>query len=347
LSWFTEITIWARSLDQKWKLAQANSQNFSDFAFHEMQNHTFHDHFELQKNIQEILELQTYPEQVNPSSTFGDPPITLYVAEDKSFYLDLYIWVESQTSIHQHNFEGAFTVLQGQSLETEYTFTPTSQVGPSHWGTLTPSKLIHLKPGNVRQVHLRDGLIHRVLHISKPTISLILRTGKANPPITLPQYNYDFGVLASPGFPPGEVVAKMRALNWYLRAGHSPTYKMVEHLIPYADLWFSLAHHPQTKTLLSKLSLIQNQPELSQGLLRQRLFHKLFSALEDEEARILLTAYEYFGSTWTKWVEKNFSLAPEESHQKLIQAIESMTWVDEEVKGTNFLKQLFEPNQKR
>jgi hypothetical protein len=342
LSWFSEITIWAKSLDEKWKLAQADGQTFSDFAFHEMQNHSFHKNFELQKNIQEILELQTYPEQVNPHSKFGDPPITLYVSEDKSFYLDLYIWVESQTSIHQHNFEGAFTVLQGQSLETEYSFTPKRAMDPSAWGPLTQKDLIHLKPGDVRQIFWRDGLIHRVLHISKPTISLVLRTGKSEAPYKLPQYNYDFGLLASPGFPSGDVVAKMRALAWYLKAGHVPTYKMVEPLIPYAELWSTLAHHPQAKILLFKLAFIQNEPELLKGVGRQHLFLKLFSALKEEDERILLTAYEHFGKDWTTWVEKHFSLTPDLSVSKLRIAIRSLSWVDEEVFNLTFLKELFE-----
>lgn len=342
LSWFSEISTWAKSLENKWKLAHDQGHLFSNFAFQQMKNHSFHINFQLQQNIQEILELKNYPAQFSPHSKFGNPPITLYISEDNSFFLDLYIWVESQTSIHQHNFEGAFTVLQGQSLETVYSFKPEKTMDPSQWGSLKHKELIHLRPGDVREIYFKEGLIHRVLHIAKPTISLVLRSGKIDTPLKVPQYNYDFGMLASPGFPAGDVVAKFRALKWYLNSGHTPTYKMVESLMPYAELWNLLANYPQAKVILYKLTVIQNEPELVKQLSKQNLFLKLFSDIEGEEERILLTAFEYYGTSWTEWIEKKFAFSPLESKQKLLQAVRSLAWFEEELFKTTFLEELFE-----
>lgn len=342
MSWFSHISLWAKSLDDKWKLAQTNGQIFSEFAFQQMENHSFHKDFELQKNIQEILELKTYPLQASPHSDFGNPPITLYYSEDKTFYLDLYIWQGSQTSIHQHNFEGAFTVIQGQSLETVYSFLSQKEMGPSQWGILRQKEFNHLRPGDVRQIYLRDGLVHRVLHLSTPTISLVLRTGKSKNLLSLPQFNYDFGLLASPGFPPDDIVGKFRALEWYLSSGHVPTFKMVEPLLPYARLWSRLSQHSQAKILMHKLAIIQNGPDLIKGIEKQNLFLKIFSDIKDEDEKILLSAFEYFGEGWTTWIEKNFSLPPEESQRKLELAIKSLPWFNEELVKFTFLKDLFE-----
>ena len=340
MSWYSEIVNWAKSLDQPWIEARKAGESFSSFAYRALQNHTFHQNFDLEQSIKEVLELQEYPHQINPNSKFGDPPITLYTAADKSFYLDLYIWTESQTSTHQHTFEGAFSVLAGQSIETEYSFVAEKDHDKSQWGKLLPKDLLHLKPGMVREIKFREKFIHRVLHISKPTISLVLRT---NIRFTEePQFNYDFGMLASPGFPPGEVVGKLRALNWYLKSGHTPTYKMVAPILAYAETWHALLNAPQAKTLLTKLSFMQNDFEILVGMGKQRLFHSIFAAITNEEERILLSAYEYFGPSWTNWVEKHLSLSPEMAKAKLVNSIKSLNWSDEGLVDSPLLKDLFQ-----
>jgi hypothetical protein len=69
---------------------------------------------------------------------------------------------------------------------------------------------------------------------------------------------------------------------------------------------------------------------------------KIFSDIKDEDEKILLSAFEYFGEGWTTWIEKNFSLPPEESQRKLELAIKSLPWFNEELVKFTFLKDLFE-----
>ncbi|MBA2405490.1 MAG: hypothetical protein H0V66_12010, partial [Bdellovibrionales bacterium] len=284
----------------------------------------------------------TYPPQVSPYSKFGDPPVTLYLSEDKSFYLDLYIWMESQTSIHQHSFEGAFLVLQGHSLESAYEFVRKKPIGPSYWGELKKISLEPLNAGNLRQIYPNSRLIHRVLHISKPTVSLVLRTNIPNENTEI-QYNYDFGQLASNGHIPGDVVAKLRALSWYLRTGNTPTFEMVESLLPYAELWVTLSNHKQSAVILKKLSFLHCDLDLLEDMNKQKLFIAILNLLTIDEEKILFTAFEFNGSEWTSWMKKNYQMSPEDCQDKLKNALNAISWIDENAKKTTFLKDLFYP----
>lgn len=341
MSWYSEITEWAKSLEPKWQLAAVKGEAFSDFAFREMQGHSFHKNFNLQNDLKDILESKNYPEQIHPNSTFGDPPITLYLSPDKSFYLDLYIWTKTQTSIHQHAFEGAFSVLQGHSLESNYEFIQTSTIGTSFWGQLKNQEMLQLKPGDTHSIFFKDKMIHQVLHISKPTVSLVLRTYvRSNSQI---QYNYNFKRLASNGHPPGDVVGKLRALTWYLQNENIPTFKMVESLLPYAELWSLLASHPQAFNLLKKLAFLYADQGLLDEIIEQILFLSIFQALDTEENKILFAALEFYGSEWTTWIEKNYQLTPEDCRKKLSEAIKSISWVEDKILMSPLLQELFKP----
>jgi hypothetical protein len=342
LSWYSEITVWAIALDPKWQEAKLKGIAFSDFAFREMQENPFHENFNLQDNIKDILESPKYPEQSHPNSKFGDPPITLYISPDRSFFLDLYIWVESNTSTHQHTFEGAFTVLQGTSVETIYEFIKSRPIGPSSWGKLVKKDLHLLKSGDLRRIWSKDKMIHRVLHVSKPTISLVLRTNN-NKPVSDVQYNYDFGLLASDVMPHGDAIGKLRALSWYLQDGNAPTYEMVESLIPFAELWFMLSTFPKASLLLKKLSLIYMDINLLEGIMKHKLFLTLLKALQKEEDKILLAALEFDEVEWTTWVEKNLAIGPVKAREQLYNAIKSIPWVDEKTLNSPMLQGLSGP----
>lgn len=339
MSWYSEIKIWAQSLDEKWNKASAEGLGFPEFATQMMTGHEFHKNFNLEEVIKELLEEKIYPEQTHPHSTFGEPPITLYLSKDQTFYLDLYIWSEAQTSIHQHYFEGAFTVLQGTSLESDYEFHATRSLGTSKIGKLHKKALRKLIPGDLRTIHFLDKLVHRVLHVSKPTVSLVLRTYK-KVKVEL-QYNYDFDVLASDGHPPGDIIGKFRVLEWYLSKGHAPTYQMVEDLIPYARLWTTLGNFTQGHSLLKKLSFLQTDSDLLIGLSRQQLFLRIYAELQSEEDRILFTAFEFNSQTWKTWVEDNFQIPKDEVENKLKSALEKCKTVDESSKKSALLNPLF------
>lgn len=338
LSWFSEFTVWAKTLDAKWDLAKSNGKDFTTFAASELQGHTFHKNFNLQDNVKELLLSKQFPIQANPHSNFGDPPLTLYMSDDQSFYLDLYIWSESQTSTHQHAFIGAFTLLEGHSLECEYEFRRTQQLGPSFLGEQTKKSLLYLSPGDVRPINLNHQTIHRVLHISKPTVSLVLRSRKHEDHEL--QFNYDFNFLASNGHPPGEIIAKFRALTWLLKNGAQPDYKMIEPLIPYAQLWNLLATYPKASMLLKKLSILFPH-NIYEKMNDQMLFIEIFQELRTEEDRILFTVYEFYREDWIIRLDSDFSVAFPDPAAKLSEVIKSLPTMTAQKLNSPLLSQLF------
>lgn len=339
MSWYSDIKIWARSLDAKWNDARSAGVNFSDFATQMLSGHEFHKNFSLKNVVKEILEEKNYPDQVHPQSAFGEPPITLYFSQDKSFYLDMYVWSSAHTSIHQHFFEGAFTVLEGISIETDYEFLSKQNFGPSKLGKLHKKAIRKLVPGDLRTIHYQEKMVHRVLHLSEPTVSLVLRT--LRPDKTDIQYNYDFETLASDGHPPGNVIGKLRVLEWYLKQGQVPGFQMVQDLLPYANFWMTLGKYPLAHPLLQKLAFLHCGTDLLNGLLHQTLFLNIYAELHSEEDKALFTAWEYDPHNWQKWIEDHFHIPRAEALERLQAMLLKSKWVDEASKKSPLLKQLF------
>ena len=57
----------------------------------------------------------------NPDSRFGNLPIVVYGCSE--FYIEILVWTDSTTQIHEHSFCGAFRVLIGSSLHSRYRLT--------------------------------------------------------------------------------------------------------------------------------------------------------------------------------------------------------------------------------
>ena len=61
------------------------------------------------------------PRQHDMAGAFGQPPLTVY-HWGRDFRIELLFWVTGVPVIHQHAFSGAFHVLHGSSLHTEWAF---------------------------------------------------------------------------------------------------------------------------------------------------------------------------------------------------------------------------------
>jgi hypothetical protein len=123
-------------------------------------------------------------EQINLEATFGQPPITLF-ANDR-FYLEALCWLGGVTTIHDHGFRGAFCLMEGNSVHLSYELLVSQPTpGPLQLGTLRRTGLEALRVGQVRQI--TEGLIHSVMHVGRPAVTLVLRTRHASP---LPQRRY-------------------------------------------------------------------------------------------------------------------------------------------------------------
>lgn len=111
-----------------------------------------------------------------PQTRFSNLPLMLYRAE--GFYLELLVWTKGTTSIHQHGFSGAFRVVAGSSLHTDYRFVAHRQLGSRMAvGEVQACGMRRLVAGDVMQIRSGpDGLIHSLFHLDNPSATLVART---------------------------------------------------------------------------------------------------------------------------------------------------------------------------
>lgn len=127
----------------------------------------------------ELLSIQELPQQrINHGSSFGQPPLTLYVSEDNKFFIEIYLWSSVDMTIHDHPFSGAFAIIEGYCRHDTYIFDEIGGARQLQTGILTKKKSEILTKGDCRKIYNGGRFIHRNLHLSKPTVTFIIRTFK-------------------------------------------------------------------------------------------------------------------------------------------------------------------------
>jgi hypothetical protein len=106
-------------------------------------------------------------------SGFGEPPITLHAGD--GWGVQLLVWANGRTSIHEHAFAGAFKVLVGSSIQRRHTFEG-ERGAPLVIGQLVLRDISLLETGAIERLDPGPALIHSVFHLDRPTLSLVVRT---------------------------------------------------------------------------------------------------------------------------------------------------------------------------
>ncbi|HIE9720616.1 TPA: hypothetical protein ACXRZE_004317 [Klebsiella variicola subsp. variicola] len=67
----------------------------------------------------DLLNRPEIPHQrINKGSSFGQPPLTLYVSEDKRFFIEIYLWSSIDMTIHDHPFLAPLPLLRAFAAMT-------------------------------------------------------------------------------------------------------------------------------------------------------------------------------------------------------------------------------------
>lgn len=137
--------------------------------------------------VRDVLGGENLPLQFDPGSSFGNPPITLY--RNGEFLIDLLLWVDATTAIHQHGFGGAFSVLEGSSIHSRYRFRERRRLN-AHFliGDLALDSIELLRPGDARAIPDGRAFIHALFHLERPSATIVVRT--VNSPGGELQYTY-------------------------------------------------------------------------------------------------------------------------------------------------------------
>jgi hypothetical protein len=175
-------------VDNKWSQTGYQLASFQEIATQSLETFSY----ELTKDQLDLtlaewfLKTAPLPPQINLHNTFGQPPITIF--NNHKFVVDLYIWLDFDTSIHSHGFRGAFRVLHGKSLHEKFKVKNLKTFSPDVMLTeLGTPEMTLLQRGDIHSILPGKELIHRVVHLESPTITLCVKT--INEP-ELFQWNY-------------------------------------------------------------------------------------------------------------------------------------------------------------
>lgn len=162
----------AESLEKNWNL-----EKFPEQATKLLENYNTELTLkEFEAEIEEwLLSLKKLPTQVNLYNVFGEPALTLF--NNGKFAVDIYFWRKNDTLIHSHGFRGAFKVLFGKSLHEEFIVKDLKKEEEDIYSSNVERRSIEiLNTGKVKTIFPGNELVHRILHLDNPTVSLCVRT---------------------------------------------------------------------------------------------------------------------------------------------------------------------------
>ncbi len=222
-----------------WREQNYNEDTFPDIAAGALQRAELPTKVSAWEVIEWTLQQSELPPQKDPPGTFGDPPITVFVAP--RVYIDVYFWLDGTTQIHQHGFCGAFQVLLGSSIHSWYEFERTESVNTFfETGEMSLKVCELLKVGDVKQIFAGRQYIHSLFHLDQPSATIVVRTEKS--PLHLPQFSYHKPYIAlDPFFDHETTTKKLQALAPLFRVNHPDTDKFIGNILESADFQTSFS----------------------------------------------------------------------------------------------------------
>jgi hypothetical protein len=183
--------------------------------------------------VEWTLNQSELPRQKDPQARFGEPPITLFVAP--RFYIDVYIWLEGTTAIHQHGFCGAFQVLMGSSIHSWYEFELREKINSFlEIGDMRLKVCELLKVGDVQAIDAGRQYVHSLFHLDQPSVTIVVRTDRS--PLSLPQFAYHKPSLAVDPFYDHETTTrKLQTISALFRAKHPETDRLIGDVLNQSD----------------------------------------------------------------------------------------------------------------
>jgi len=237
------------------------------------------------------LEQTELPRQKDPRGNFGEPPITLYIAP--RFYIDLYVWLEGTTAVHQHSFCGAFQVLQGSSIHSWYEFESTHRVNAFlDTGRMSLKTCELLQVGDVQQILPGRQYIHSLFHLDQPSATICVRTDRS--PLEMPQFAYHKPSLAiDPFFEHETSTKKLQTIAAFYRAKHADADNLVIELIERSDLQTTFRILETASTWLGSNQL--DQKFNAKG--GQDRFEEVLAAVDRRHGELSRVLRDVFAST--------------------------------------------------
>jgi hypothetical protein len=163
-----------RAIERAWQRVDYEIAAFPALCAEKLQAARLHERVSPDEVVRSVFAAEL-PAQKDPRARFGQPPVTLFRA--RSFYVDALFWVDGTTTIHDHAFSGAFQVMSGESIETNFQFASSRMIGEHlRFGSLDVRGSSLRRTGDVSAIPAGPGYIHSLFHLARPTVSLVART---------------------------------------------------------------------------------------------------------------------------------------------------------------------------
>jgi FkbM family methyltransferase len=247
-------------VERRWRDANYNDDMFPEIVEQVLHDTAPVDHVDPWDIIRWLFTTTHIPAQHDVGGRFGQPPITVY--NGPRFCVDVYYWIDGTTSIHQHGFCGAFYVLAGSSIHSQYRFDGREYVNPYFiTGELSLRGVELLEPGKMRRILPGEQFIHALFHLDRPSVSICVRTHHS--PAGSPQWNYHPPFFAQdPFYHSPDLNRKVQSIGMLLAINHPDADALVTELLNNADFQTTFA-------VMDRLQTVRNNP-IDAKLGRQR-----------------------------------------------------------------------------
>jgi len=164
---------------------------------------------------------------------FSDLPITLY--RGPRFLIEVYFWLDGTTAIHQHGFSGAFVVLLGSSIHSQYSFAEEQRINERFSvGQILLKQVELLAQGNIRRIYPGREFIHSLFHLDRPSVTITVRTQRT--PSAQPQYAYLAPYVAmDPFFKEPSLKKRVHSVLLLLRMEHPDANSLIAEFVSSSD----------------------------------------------------------------------------------------------------------------
>ncbi|MFZ4774312.1 MAG: hypothetical protein ACOYM3_03050 [Terrimicrobiaceae bacterium] len=181
-SYFAEL---GRTVLERWKQEDFSLAAFPALAQCALEERPPAEHVDLGGLVRDFLLEDDQPFQT--ASGFGQPELIVY--DNPRFYIQVLFWLDGTTDIHQHEFSGAFHVLAGSSIHSQFAFENVRPI-TAHFqvGDLQRTETCLLETGRTVPIVSGRGCIHALFHLDSPSVTVVVRTH--SDPGTGPQFTY-------------------------------------------------------------------------------------------------------------------------------------------------------------
>jgi hypothetical protein len=174
-----------RDIYESWRKENFSLEVFPGIAQGALDAEPPASHVDLDELLHDFLLSDEQPYQ--SASGFGQPELIVF--DSPKFYIQILFWLDGTTDIHQHEFSGAFHVMHGSSIHSEFSFENAESV-TAHFrvGNLRLKQTHLLETGSTVPIVSGRAGIHALFHLETPSVTVVVRTH--SDPGTGPQFTY-------------------------------------------------------------------------------------------------------------------------------------------------------------